>query len=79
MTKEDQVVYPLASLPPSYDMLVAALEAQSENVLKWEVVTERLLHEEQKHKEKIPADSGRKASVAKQQIEEIRKAIYVSL
>ena len=64
VTEEDQVVYLLASLPPSYDMLVTALEAQSENVPKWELVTERL---RQKHKEKTPADSGRKVFVAKQQ------------
>ena len=37
--EEDQVVYLLASLPTSYDMLVTALEAQSENVPKWELVT----------------------------------------
>ena len=68
VTEEDQVVYLLASLPPSYDiMLVTALEAQSENVPKWELVTERLRHEEQKQKEKTPADSGRKVFVAKQQ------------
>ena len=42
VTEEDQVVYLLASFPPSYDMLVTALEAQSENVPKWELVTERL-------------------------------------
>ena len=35
VSEDDPVVYLLASLPPSYDMLVTALEAQSENVLKW--------------------------------------------
>lgn len=68
VSEEDQVVYLLASLPASYDMLVTALEAQSENVPKWELVTERLRHEEQKQKEKVPnTDSGRKAFVTKQQ------------
>ena len=67
MTEEDQVVYLLASLPPSYDMLVTALEVQSENVRKWDLVTENLLHEEQKCKEKMPVDSGQIAFVAKQQ------------
>lgn len=40
----------LASLPDSYSMLVTALEVNME-VPKFEVVTERLLHEEQKPKE----------------------------
>ena len=67
MTDEDRVVYLLASLPSSYVMLVTALEAQSENVPKWELVTERLRHEELKQKEKTPAaDSGRRAFVANQ-------------
>ena len=41
----------LASLPDSYNMLVTALEANVE-VPKIEVVTERLLHEERKLKER---------------------------
>ena len=49
--EEDRVVHILASLPESYQMLVTALEANSE-VPKLEVVTERLLHEEKKLKEK---------------------------
>ena len=44
---EDKVVYLLASLPESLGVLVTALEASSE-VPKMDVVTERLLHEEQK-------------------------------
>ena len=48
---EDRVVYLLASLPDSYEMLVTALEA-SENVPTMETVIERLLHEERKRKEK---------------------------
>lgn len=66
VTEEDQVVHLLASLPESYDMLVTALEAQSETVPKWELVTERLLHEEQKQKEKAPVDSGRRVFAARQ-------------
>ncbi len=46
VTEEDRVVHLLAGLPASYNVLVTALEAQSENVPKWELVTERLLHEE---------------------------------
>ena len=49
--EEDRVVHLLASLPPSYDMLVTALEACAD-VPKLELVTERLLNEERKMKEK---------------------------
>ena len=49
--EEDRVVHILASLPESYQMLVTALEANPE-VPQLEVVTERLLHEEKKLKEK---------------------------
>ena len=45
VTEEDRVVFLLASLPESYNMLVTALEANAE-VPKMEVVAERLLHEE---------------------------------
>ena len=47
--EEDRVVYLLASLPDSYSMLVTALEA-SPDVPKLEVVTECLLYEEKKQK-----------------------------
>ncbi len=50
--EEDRVVYLLASLPKSYNMLVTALEANPE-VPKLEVVTERLLHDEQKLKDRL--------------------------
>ena len=51
ITEEDRVVYLLASLPESYDILVTAVEASVE-VPKMEIVTEQLLHEERKIKEK---------------------------
>ena len=51
ISEEDRVVHLLASLPGSYNMLVTALEASVE-VLKIEVVTEQLLHEERKLKER---------------------------
>ena len=44
---KDRVVYLLASLPESYEMLVAALEANTE-VPSMETVIEQLLHKEQK-------------------------------
>ena len=52
VSDEDRVVYLLASLPDSFNVIVTALEAQSESVPKWELVTERLLHEEAKQQEK---------------------------
>ena len=49
LDNENNVVHLLASLPKSFDMLVTALESNPE-VPKMEVVMERLLHEESKHK-----------------------------
>ena len=49
--EEDRVVHLLASLSDSYDMLVIALKA-SQAVPKWALVTERLLYEETKIREK---------------------------
>ena len=53
--EEDRVVHLLASLPESFNMLVTALEANTE-VPKMDIVTERLLHEERKLKNRD--DSG---------------------
>ena len=66
VSEEDRVVHLLASLPELYNVLVTALEAQSENIPKWEVVTERLLHQESKLKEKVPTPSeeSRKALIS---------------
>ena len=50
VSEEDRVVFLLASLPKSYDILVTVLEANAE-VPKMEVVTELLLHEERKLKD----------------------------
>ena len=49
-------------------MLVTALEAQSENIPKWELVIERLLHQESKIKEKVttPLKDGCKVLIAGQ-------------
>ena len=51
--EEDRVVYLLASLPDLYNTLVTALEAHEE-VLKMEVVTEKLLHAERKQRKIKP-------------------------
>ena len=56
VTEEDRAVHLLASLPDSYNMLVTALKANSEAAPKMEIVTERLLHEEQKMKERGTCD-----------------------
>ena len=64
--EEDRVVYLLASLPDSYNIIVTALETQSESVPKWSLVTERLLHQEAKMKEK-DAQDGKALSASSQQ------------
>ncbi len=55
VSDEDRVVHLLASLPDSFSVLVTALEA-NENVPKMEVVTERLLHEDRKMRQKSDAE-----------------------
>ena len=57
VTEEDHVVHLLASLPDSFNMLVTALEANPE-VPKMENVTERLLHEERKRKDRKESYGG---------------------
>ena len=47
--EEDWVIYFLASLPDSFNMLVTALEANAE-LPRREIVTKRLLYEETKIK-----------------------------
>ena len=61
VSEEDCVVYLLASLPESYNVLVTALEA-NEGEPKFEVVTERILHQERKSKDKPPTADGAFAS-----------------
>ncbi len=53
----------LASLPPAYDVLVTALESRSETVPALNVVTERLLREEEKLKGKQASEREPKALV----------------
>lgn len=59
------MVYLLAGLPDSYDILVMALENGSETVPPLESVTERLLREEQKMREKEGADDSKSVLMAK--------------
>ena len=59
--EEDRVVHILSSLPESFSMLVTALEASPE-VPSIELVTERLLHEERKIKEKLDLEKSSTSS-----------------
>ena len=59
VNEEDRVVHLLASLPESYNMLVTALEANAD-VPQMAVVTERLLHEEKKQKDREDSDRTQK-------------------
>ena len=69
---EHKVVYLLAGLPKSYDVLVTTLESGSDTVPPMESVTERLLREELRQKDKEAADDEKKILVAKEE------AIYMS-
>ena len=53
LSDEDGIIHLLANLSETFNVLVTALEAQSENIPKWELVTERLLHQESKLKENV--------------------------
>lgn len=66
--EEDRVVYLLASLPDCYDMLVTALEANID-VPDMKTVTERLLHEERKKKDRdaVPETSKEEVLVTRPQ------------
>lgn len=50
VTDEDKVVYLLAGLPESYDVLVTTLESGTDMIPALESMTEQLLREEQKLK-----------------------------
>ena len=65
ISDEDKVVYLLAGLPESYDVQVTALESGSDTVPALESVTERLLREEQKQKDREGADDSKKLLVVK--------------
>ena len=66
LDEKNQVVHLLASLLESYDLLVTALEASPE-VLKLEIVTEGLLHEETKQRDKESSTIEKKATTSKHQ------------
>ena len=60
--EEDRVVYLLASLPESYNVLVTALET-NEDVPKLEVVTERILRQERKFNNRSEASSTKESAM----------------
>ena len=62
ISDEDRVVHLLANLPESYNVLVTALEA-NEAVRRMEAVTERLLHEERKLKERVGSERSREGAM----------------
>ena len=64
-TDEDKVVYLLAGLPENYDVLVTALESGTDAVPSMETVTERLLREEQKLKDREDTDDSKKLLLAR--------------
>ena len=72
VSEEDRVVHLLASLPESFSVLVTALEANAE-VPRMETVTERLLHEEMKLKERRPAEQERHSTQEKAMTSHSRK------
>ena len=63
---DTQIFGILASLTESYNVLMTALEAKSEDIPKWELVTERLLHQESKFKITMPLEDGHKTLTAGQ-------------
>lgn len=67
VSEEDRVVYLLASLPDSYNVLVTALEA-NEEIPKLEVVIERILHQERKAREKCKAEPSNETAMASRRV-----------
>ena len=62
ISEEDRVVYLLASLPETYNVLVMALEAHAD-VPKLEVVTKCILHQERKLNNRSGARSNGKGTL----------------
>ena len=73
--EEDRVVHMLASLPESFNMLVTALEASPE-VPALELVTERLLHEERKTKEKAEGTTNSNSHSGSLKVNECEDAFF---
>ena len=67
LNEEDRVVHLLDSFPESYDVLVIALEA-GQDVPIWALVTQRLIYEENRMKEKQTGGAEPKAMTSKHHI-----------
>ena len=78
VSEEDRVVYLLASLPDSYNMIVTALETQSESVPKWSLLTEMLLHQEAIMKEKDAQEGETKKALSASSQQKRRKSNRLS-
>ena len=65
ISDEDKVVYLLAGLSESYDVLVTALESGSDTVPALESVTERLLREEKKLKDREEVSDSKQLLLSK--------------
>ena len=77
VSDEDKVVHLLAGLPESYDVLVTALESGSDAVPALEVITERLLREEQKMKDREDGDNS--PGTTKRTVENMLKHILETI
>ena len=66
VSDEEKVVYLLAGLPESYDVLVTALESRSDTVPGLETVTECLLREEQKLRDWEEVSDSKKLLLSKE-------------
>lgn len=74
ISDEDKVIYLLAGFPESYDVLVTALESGVDTVPPLESVTERLLREEQKLKDREEVDNSKKLLMAKRYLPLLQEA-----
>ena len=66
ISDEDKVVYLLAGLPESYNVLVTALESGLDKVPALQSVTEHLLREEQKLKDRDEVSDSKKLLLSKE-------------
>ena len=77
VTDEDKVVYLLAGLPESYDVLVTTLESGTDMIPALESMTEQLLREEQKLKWKKTAEASSRIFLTKDH-SRIKKIVHMS-
>ena len=73
--EEDRVTQVIGSLPESYDMLVTALEASAE-IPNMETITEKIIHEERKIKEKQKTKKEEQALASERYKPQDRRCFY---